>query len=326
MKRRDFITLLGGAAAAWPLAARAQQPAMPVIGFLSNGSADPFVEQLAGFHKGLADFGYVEGRNAKIEYRWAEGRIDRFPEMAAQLVRVPSTVIFVNGPAAARATQSKTTTIPIVFSMGEDPVKEGLVTSINRPTGNITGLTTLTNQLFGKRLQLLLGVAPEMAPLALLVNPTNSNFESDSRDARAASAALGRELRVLSARTEVDFEAIFATIVQERIGALLVGVDPGFLAKRALLASLAIRHAIPTMFDRREYTVAGGLMSYGTNYVDAWRQAGAFVGRILRGAKPADLPVQQVTKIEFVLNFNTAKALGLTISPTLLAIADEVIE
>ena len=324
MKRREFITLVGGAAA-WPIAARAQQGG-PIIGFLSNGSADAFGEQLAGFRKGLADIGYVEGRNARIEYRWAEGRIERFPEMAADLVRLPSTVIFVNGPAGVRAAQSKTTVIPIVFSMGEDPVKEGLVTSLNRPTGNITGLTTWTNQLFGKRLQLLLDVAPAAAPLALLVNPTNSNFEPDSRDARAASAALGRELRALTARSEFDFDAVFTTIVQERIGALMVGIDPVFLAKRALLASLAIRHAIPTMFDRREYATAGGLMSYGANYVDAWRQAGVFVGRVLRGAKPADLPVQQVTRIEFVLNYNTAKALGLTIPPTLVALADEVIE
>src|ERR1700730_6543427 len=247
MKRRQFITLLGGVAGAWPLAARAQQAALPVIGFLSNGSADAFGEQLAGFRKGLADIGYVEGRNVRIEYRGAEGRIERFPEMAADLVRLPSTVIFVNGPAGVRAAQLKTAVIPIVFSMGEDPVKEGLVTSLNRPTGNITGLTTWTNQLFGKRLQLLFDVAPAAVPLALLVNPINSNFESDSRDARAASAALGRELRVLTARSAFDFEVVGTTIGQETLGALMCGIDPVFLAKRALLASLAIRHAIPTM-------------------------------------------------------------------------------
>jgi putative ABC transport system substrate-binding protein len=325
MKRRAFITLLGGAAA-WPLAARAQQPALPVIGFLSTGSADAYGSQMDGFRKGVADLGYVEGRNVMIDYRWGEGRNERLPELAADLVRRPLTVIFANTPTAARAVQSATTTIPIVFSMGEDPVKEGLVTSLSRPSGNITGLTTLTNQLFAKRLQLFHEIVPKASALAFLVNPANPNAEPDTREARSASAALGRELRVVSASSERDFETVFTTVVQQQFGGLLVGVDGFFLGKRALLASLAVRHAIPTMFDRRDYAAAGGLMSYGANYFDAWRQAGVFVGRILRGAKPADLPVQQVTKIEFVLNLNTAKALGLAIPASVLAIVDEVIE
>jgi putative ABC transport system substrate-binding protein len=325
MRRREFIAGLGGAAA-WPLAARSQQPAMPVVGFLSTGSADALAANLAGFRKGLADFGYIEGRNVMIEYRWVEGRRERIPELAADLVRRPLTVIFADNPAPARALQRETTTTPIVFSMGEDPVKEGLVTSLNRPSGNITGLTTLTNQLFSKRLQLFHEIVPKTEALALLINPDNPNAEPDTKDTRAASAALGRELQVLLANNERDIETVFTTIIQQRIGGLLVGVDNMFLAKRALLATLAVRHAVPTMFDRRDYATVGGLMSYGTNYFDAWRLAGVYVGRILRGAKPADLPVQQVTKIEFVLNLNTAKALGLMVPPILLAAADEVIE
>jgi putative tryptophan/tyrosine transport system substrate-binding protein len=325
MKRRDFIALLGGAAA-WPLAARAQQPALPVVGFLANGPADAYAEELAGFRKGLADLGYIEGRNVMIEYRWFEGRYDRLPEMAANLVRHPLAVIVAVGPPAVRAAQSETTTIPIVFGMGEDPVKEGLVTSLNRPHGNTTGITTLANQLFAKRLQLLHEIVPKAAVLGLLVNPANPNAEPDTEDAQSASAALGHELRVLPADSERDFEAVFASMVQQRIGGLLVGVDNMFHAKRALIAALAVRHAIPTMFDRRGYTDAGGLMSYGANYFDERRQVGVYVGRILRGARPADLPVQQATHLEFVLNLNTAKALGLDIPPGVLAIVDEVIE
>jgi putative tryptophan/tyrosine transport system substrate-binding protein len=325
MRRREFIAGLGSAAA-WPLAARAQQPIMPVVGFLSTGSADALAGNLAGLRKGLEDLGYVEGRNIMIEYRWAEGQHDRVPPLAADLVRHPLTVICANSPATVQALHRERTTIPIVFAMGEDPVKEGLVTSLNRPSGNITGLTTLTNQLFSKRLQLFQEIVPKTEGLALLINPDNPNAEPDIRAARAASAELGRELRVLPASSERDLEAVFTTMIQQRTGGLLVGVDNVFLAKRALLATLAVRHAVPTMFDRRDYPAVGGLMSYGTSYYDAWRLAGVYVGRILRGAKPADLPVQQATKIEFVLNLNTAKALGLTIPATLLATADEVIE
>jgi putative ABC transport system substrate-binding protein len=323
MQRRDFITLLGGAAA-WPLAARAQQPAMPVIGFLSSGSPDSVAGQLAGFRKGLADLGYVEGRNISIEYRWVEQRYERLPEMAADLVRRPLAALFANTPSGARAALAATSTIPIVFSMGEDPIKEGLVTSFNRPNGNITGVTSLTNQLFAKRLQLLHEIVPKNTALALLVDPDNPNANPDAKEAQAASAALGHELYVLPANSDRGFEAIFATMTQRQVGGMLVGV--GFQNSRGLLSALAIRHAIPTMFDRREYPAAGGLMSYGANYFDIWHQAGVYVGRILRGANPADLPVQQATKLEFVLNLNTAKALSLEIPSGVLAIADEVIE
>ena len=324
MKRREFISLLSAAAAVWPLAARAQQAAMPVIGFLSSGSPDAVPGQLAGFRKGLADLGYVEGRNISIEYRWVEQRYERLPEMAAALVRRPVAALFANTPPEARAALAATSTIPIVFSMGEDPIKEGLVTSFNRPNGNITGVTSLTNQLFARRLQLLHEIVPKNTALAFLVDPGNPNADPDAKEAQAASVALGHELYVLPANRDLGFEAIFANMMQRRVGGLLIGV--GFQNSRGLLSALAIRHAIPTMFDRREYPVAGGLMSYGANYFDVWHQAGVYVGRILRGAKPADLPVQQATKLEFVLNLNTAKALGLEIQSGVLAIADEVIE
>ena len=325
IRRREFITLLGGAAATWPIAAGAQQSVMPAIGLLIAGSADALAEQLDGFRKGLADLGYVEGRNLVVEYRWVERR-ERFTEVAAVLAHRPLRAIFVTGPAPTRAVLAETKTIPVVFNMGEDPVKEGVVTSLNRPSGNITGFTTLTNQLFAKRLQLLHEVVPKSATLAMLVNRGNPNAEPDSRDAQAASAGLGHELRVLTANGEPDFEPAFASIAAQRIAGLLVGVDPFFLSKRAPLAALAIRHAVPTMFDRRDYPAAGGLMSYGASSVDTWRRAGGYVGRILRGAKPADLPVQQAAKLDLVLNLNTAKALGLEIPSDVLAIADEVIE
>jgi putative ABC transport system substrate-binding protein len=324
MDRRAFITLLGGAAAAWPMAARAQQPALPTIGLMIPGSADAVAEPLAGFRKGLADLGYVEGRNLAIEFRWYEPY--RFTDTAAELARRPLQAIFVTGPAPTRAVLAETKTIPVVFAMGEDPVSEGVVTSLNRPSGNVTGFTTLTNQLFAKRLQLLHEVVPKNAVLAMLVSGGNRNAGPDSKEAQAASAALGHELRVLSASGERDFEPAFARIAEQRAAGLLVGVDPFFLTKRALLGALATRHAVPTMFDRREYPMAGGLMSYGASSADTWRQAGVYVGRILRGAKPADLPVQQAAKLELVLNLNTAKALSLEIPSGVLAIADEVFE
>jgi putative ABC transport system substrate-binding protein len=326
MKRRDFITLLGGAAAAtWPLVARAQQ-ALPVIGFLSRGSPGVYAASLAGLRQGLNETGYAEGRNVAIEYRWAEDQFDRLPAMAAELVRRQVAVIFANAPPAVLAAKAATATIPIVFSMGEDPIREGLVASLNRPGGNVTGFSYFANQLFGKRLGLLRDVAPKATALAILVNPANPNADPDAKDAQAAASALGRELRVMRARTESDIEIAFAAIAQQRIGALVVGVDAFFREQREQLAALAARHAIPAIYEQRLYPAAGGLMSYGARQEDAWREAGIYVGRILKGAKPAELPVQQATKFEFVINLKAASRLGLDIPPGVLAIADEVIE
>jgi putative tryptophan/tyrosine transport system substrate-binding protein len=323
MKRRAFISLLGGAAA-WPLAARAQQPAMPVIGFLNQPSSTP---RLEGFRRGLSETGYVEGRNVLIEYRWAEGQADRLPALAADLVRWPVSLIASAGVPAVRAAQTQTTTIPIVFIVGEDPVKEGLVANLNRPGANSTGVSSFSNQLFAKRLQLLHEIAPKSAKLALLVNPNNPNAEPDAKDAQAAVNALGRELQVLTARTEDDFEGIFAGLRQREIGGLAVGVDFSvFLAGRERLTALAARYAVPAIYDRRDFPTAGGLMSYGAKEAESDRQWGLYAGRILKGEKPGDLPVQQSTKFEFVINLKTVTTLGLTIPPGVLAIADEVIE
>jgi putative ABC transport system substrate-binding protein len=326
MKRREFITLLGGAASAWPRAARAQQPAMPVIGVLSIASPDANILYVAGFRQGLSEAGFVEGRNLAIEYRWAEDRLDRLPAFAADLAGRQVAAIFANSPAAVRAAKAATATIPIVFSMGEDPVQEGVVSSLARPDGNVTGFSTFTNQLFAKRLGLLNDTVSASVPFGLLVNPTNPNAEADAKDATIAAGRLGRRLEVLRARSERDFEQVFATIVQLQIGALAVGVDGLFRARREQLVALAALRRIPTIYDRREFTVSGGLMSYGTNYADNWRQVGVYVGRVLKGEKPANLPVQQATKTEFIINLRVAKALGLAIPSGVLAIADEVIE
>jgi putative ABC transport system substrate-binding protein len=327
MRRREFIALMGGVAASsllWPRVTRAQQPAVPVVGLLSAqfpGSSAPMV---SGFRQGLSEARYVEGRNVTIEYRWAEGRYDRLPALAADLVRHRVAVIFGNSPPTVRAAKAASATIPIVFSIGEDPVKEGLVASLNRPGGNVTGFSIFTNQLFGKRLGLLRDIVPKAAVLGLLVNPNNPNADPDARDAQVAADALGRQLEVLKAATERDLEAAFTAMVQRQVGALAVGVDASFLDRREQLAALAARHAVPAIYERREYADSGGLMSYGSP-VD-WRPAGVYVGRILKGEKPADLPVQQATKFEFVINLKTAKALGLEIPPGVLAIADAVIE
>jgi putative tryptophan/tyrosine transport system substrate-binding protein len=325
MKRREFITLLGGAAT-WPLAARAQQPAVPVIGFLHAAFPRGFTEAVAGFRQGLGETGYVEGRNVTIEYRWAEGQYDRLPALAADLDRRQVAVVFASSPPAVRVVKAENSMLPIVFAMGEDPIKEGLVTSLSRPGGNVTGFSWFSNQLFGKRLALLSEIVPNAAVLALLVNPNNPNADPDTKEAQLAAGQLGRQLQVLTAGTEGDIETAFTAMVQRQVGAVAVGVDGFFLDRREQLVALAARHAIPAIFDRRQYPDSGGLMSYGANQVDSWRQGGIYVGRILKGEKPGDLPVQQSTKFEFVINLKTARTLGLDIPPTVVARADEVIE
>jgi putative ABC transport system substrate-binding protein len=322
MKRREFIAGLGSTAA-WPLVARAQQAAMPVIGLLDIAPPTLRTLPITAFHRGLNDIGYVEGRNVAIEYRWLENQFDRLPGLAADLVRRQVDVIFAIGPPVVLAIKAQTATIPIVFYVGEDPVKEGLVASLNRPGGNVTGITNFTNQLHGKQLELLRDTLPKATAFALLVNPNNPNAEPDTKNALSAAAALGRQLRVLKARDEGELEAAFAAMAQQRVGGLLV--NPGGWPQQQLVA-LAARHAVPAMYQDRLYPAAGGLMSYGASLVDVWHLCGVYVGRILKGEKPADLPVQQSTKIEFVINLKTAKALGLTIPETLLATADEVIQ
>jgi putative tryptophan/tyrosine transport system substrate-binding protein len=326
MRRREFITLLGGAAADWPLAAGAQQAVMPVVGFLALGSAAGAAPRVAGFRKGLSEAGYIEGQNVLIEYRWSEGQFDRLPALAADLVRRQVIGILTIGPPSVRAVKAQSATTPIVFAMGEDPVKEGLVASLNRPGGNVTGATYFSNQLFAKRLQLLHEFMPATAAVALLVNPKNPNAESDAKEAQAAADALGRRLDVLTASTESDLQAAFSSMIQRRIGGLLIGVDPLFTDQPEKLPTLAARNSVPVIYDRREFPVAGGLASYGADTVEPYRLCGNYVGRIIKGEKPADLPVLQSTKFEFVINLKTAKALGITFPPGVLAIADEVIE
>ena len=320
MRRRDFIAGLG--AAAWPLAAWAQQR-IPVVGVLSiSGPQAPPDE----FRQALKDTGFVQGQNVMFEFRFASGQFDLLPALAVELVGRKVDVIFAAGAPAAVAAKAATATIPIVFALGEDPVKEGLVASLNRPGGNVTGITGFTNQLIAKRLELMHQAIPSATVIGFLVNPNNPNAEPDTNDAQSAALALGLTLRVLAATSERDFEEVFGTISQERIDALLVGVEPFFRARREQLVALAAHHAVPTLWDRNIFPAVGGLMSYGTNLAESQRQSGAYVGRILRGAMPADLPVLQPTKFELVINLKTAEALGLTIPETLLATADEVIQ
>jgi putative ABC transport system substrate-binding protein len=328
VRRREFIAALGGAAVAWPLAARAQQPAMPVIGFLDSRSPDALTERLRGFRQGLKDAGYVEGENVAIEYRWAENQFDRLPVLAAELVRRQVAVIVTSGGAnAASAAKAATTTIPIVFTVVEDPVRLGLVASLARPGGNLTGLNFLSGELTAKRLELLRALVPAATRVAVLVNPANAmNTETTLRDVEPAARAMGLQIQVLNASTSREIDTAFATIVRERPDAIFVGGDAFFSARRVQLALLAGRHVVPAIFSDREYAEAGGLMSYGSNIVDVYRQVGVYAGRILKGAKPADLPVVQSSKFELVINAQTARMLSLTVPPTLLATADEVIE
>jgi putative ABC transport system substrate-binding protein len=327
VRRREFITLLGGAAAAWPLAARAQQPAMPVVGYLSTGSPGPYVDRVRAFRQGLGETGYVEGRNVTVEYRWAEGQYDRLPAMATDLVRRQVAVIASGGLPTALAAKAATTTIPIVFMLGVDPVKVGFAASLNRPGGNLTGVSNLNAEVGPKRLELLHELIPTADIIALLVNPTNPPLaETLSRDLQAAARALGLQLHVLHASTEGDFDAAFATLARLGAGALVIADDPFLVSRSEQLATLTIRHAVPAITSNREFAEAGGLMSYGGSTADAYRQVGVYTGRILKGEKPADLPVMQRTKFEFLINLKTAKALGLTIPPGVLAIADDVIE
>jgi len=331
VRRREFITLLGGAAAGWPLAARAQrQGAMPIIGFLNSNSesSGQTPDRLRAFRQGLSETGYYEGGNVVIEYRWAEFQFDRLPKMATELVGRQVTVIAAGyNVAAARAAKTATTTIPIVFQIGVDPVRARLVASLNRPGGNLTGVINLSNEVVPKHVQLLHELVPAAKVIALLVNPTNSPAaENMSRDMQAAARTIGLQLHVLHASTERDFETVFANMRQLQAGALVISPDGLFTGRNEQLAALALRHAVPTTWAFRHDAVAGGLMSYGGSVTDQGRQAGVYTGRILRGEKPADLPVVQATKVELVINLKTAKALGLTIPLPLLGRADEVIE
>jgi putative tryptophan/tyrosine transport system substrate-binding protein len=327
MRRRDFITVLGGAAA-WPLAARAQQSAMPVIGFLDGRSPDALTDRLRGFRQGLKDTGYVEGENVAIEYRWAENEPDRLPALAAELARRPVAVIATSGgPAVAFAAKAATTTIPIVFSSARDPVRLGLVASFARPGGNLTGINFLTGELAAKQLELLRELVPAARRVAVLVNPANVTVtESTLRDVEPAGRAMGLQIQVHKASTSREIDAAFATFVRERPDGLFVGGDPFLNARRVQLVLLAGRHGVPAIYSGREFAEAGGLMSYGSDITDAYRQVGIYTGRILKGAKPAELPVVQASKFELVINHQTARMLSLSVPTTLLASADEVIE
>ena len=324
MRRREFIGLIAGAAAT-PLAVRAQQSTLPAIGFLSSASSTAFAHRVAAFKEGLGQLGFVEGQNVVIKYRWANGQYDRLPELAADLVRQQVAVIVANGPAALAA-KAATTTIPIVFLTGFDPVPFGLVASLNRPGGNLTGVSNLNVELGPKRLELLHGLVPTATVVAVFINQTNSNAESQTRDLQAVSRRLGLKLHVLQASTERDFETAFATLGQLQIGALMFGTDGFFISQSERLGALTVRYAVPAIFQNREFAAAGGLMSYGGSDIDANRLMGIYAGRILKGEKPADLPVVQPTKVELFINLKTAKAFGITFPLPLLGRADEVFE
>ena len=326
MKRRQFITLLGGAAA-WPLAARAQQPVMPVIGYLHIGSPEVLPDRLAAVRRGLSEVGFVEGRNIAIEYRWADNQNDRLSELAADLIRRHVNIIVApGGTRAALAAKGLTTTIPIVFSASVDPVQSGLVQSLNRPGGNVTGITDMATDVAGKQLELLHELLPGAVRFALLVNPSGASTEVTITEVQSAASAMGRQIEVLRVRTPGEIDTAFKTLKQKEADALLVSPNPLFSTRRVQLASLAIRHAVPTIHSQREFAESGGLMSYGSSFTDRERQLGVYAGRILKGEKPADLPVLRASKFEFVINLQTAKVIDLDVPPTLLARADEVIE
>jgi len=326
MKRREFITLIGGAAAAWPLAARAQQTALPVIGFMSGRSADAGSVVAAAFRQGLNEAGFVADRNVTIEYRWAADQLDRLPAIAAELVSRPVSVIAVFGTVPAKTAQVASTTIPIVFLTADDPVTVGLVANLNRPGGNVTGVSFVSATLGTKRLELLRALAPKTDVVAVLLDPHSTESQNQSRDVQEAAGALGVRVVVLNAGTASEIDTAFATLVQQRAGALLVSGSPTFGSLHKQLVALAARHALPTMYATREYSGAGGLISYGASILDSYRQAAIYVGRILKGDRPSDLPVLRPTKFELVINLKTAKTVGLDIPDKLLALADEVIE
>jgi putative ABC transport system substrate-binding protein len=328
MKRREFIALLGGAAAAWPLAAHAQQPAMPVVGLLDQRSPEELADRLRGFRQGLKEAGFVEGENVAIEYRWAKGEYDRLPELATELVRRQVAVIAATGGhPVAFAAKAATAAIPVVFVSSDDPVKLGLVASLARPGSNLTGINFFSGELTAKRLELLRELVPGTTRVAVLVNPANAvNVETTLKEVGVAARAIGLQTQVLNASTIREINAAFATFVHERPDALLVGIDPFFNSRRTQLVHLATRYAIPASYPARDFAEAGGLMSYGANIADAWRQVGLYAGRILKGAKPADLPVVQSSKFELVVNHQTAQMLGLSVPDKLLVAADEVIE
>jgi putative ABC transport system substrate-binding protein len=327
MNRRELITLLGGAAAARPLSARAQQPAMPVIGYLGAESPAAFASRVRAFRQGLGEAGYVEGRNVAIEFRWAESQHSKLPALAADLVgRQVAVIVAPGGAPAALAAKSATATIPIVFEMGADPIAMGLVSSLNRPGGNLTGVTSLSVEVTPKRLEFLQEAIPTAAVFAVLVNPTSPTVDSQLKSLQAAAQTLRLQFHVLRASTERDFDTVFATLLQLRVGGLVVASDTFLGTHGEQLAGLTIRHAVPAIHQSRDFTIAGGLISYGGNFVESHRQAGVYTGRIIKGDKPADLPVQQVTKVELFINLTTAKTLGLTFPRSLLARADQVIQ
>jgi putative ABC transport system substrate-binding protein len=326
MKRREFISLLGGMSVAWPLPLRAQQPAMPVVGFLHGASAWEFAHVAAAFRQGLSETGHVEGRNVFIDYRWAEGRYERLPSLAADLVARRVAIIAAGGQAAGPA-KAATATIPIVFAAGADPVKAGLVASFNRPGGNLTGVVLLAYELGAKRLEVLREAAPNAKTIAILVNPSGgADSETDMRKVEAAARAVGQQIAIVKAGSERDLDDAFAMLVRRGAGALLVMADPFFNSRREQIVALAARHAIPAIYEWPEFAAAGGLMSYGSSITDAYRLMGVYAGRILKGEKPADLPVQQTVKVQLVINLKTAKTLGITFPITLLGRADQVIE
>jgi putative tryptophan/tyrosine transport system substrate-binding protein len=325
MRRREFMTLLGGAAA-WPLVARAQQSAMPVVGFINAASAQHWAAPLSAFLKGLSETGYVEGHNVTIEYRWAEGRYDRLPAFVADLVQRKVNVLAATSTPAALAAKAATTTIPIVFTTAGDPVQLGLAATLNRPGGNVTGVTLLDVELAPKRLQLARELAPTATMMAVLVNPSFPPTESMLRELAVAARSFGLKIHVAHATTEPEIDEAFATVAQVRAGALVIGTDIFFSSRMEQLGTLTLRHAVPTIYEYREFALAGGLISYGGSITEMYRNAGIYTGRILKGDKPADLPVQRATKIELIINLKTARALGLTIPTSLLVRADEVIE